>query len=54
MVWIWNIHTMFYSVLAYFNNLIAHSDEELRIVKIWKLDVCGRPLFTNPVTYIVI
>ena len=54
MAWIWNFHTMFYFVVAYFKlnfNSIAHSDGKLWIVKLWKLDVCGRLLFANPVTY---
>jgi len=54
MVWIWNFQTMFYCVLAYFKpnfNPISYIDEKLWIIKVGKLDVSGRPLFANPVTY---
>jgi len=43
---------MFYCVVAYFKpnfSSIAHSDKKLWIVKVWKLDVCGRPFFANPI-----
>jgi len=53
MVWLWNFHIMFYDVLTYLKpnfNSTAHLDGKLWIVKVWKLDVCGRPLFANPVT----
>jgi len=54
MLWIWNFHTIFYYILACFTPnfvSIAYSYWELWIIKVWKLDVCGRPLFANLVTY---
>ena len=51
----WNFHTMFSYFIAFFwpnLNPIALSDGKLWIIKVRKLDVCGRPLFVNLVTYI--
>ena len=54
-IWSWN----FLQPLTYVGTFclpnfksIALSNLTLRIVKVGKLDVCGRPLFANPVTYI--
>ena len=33
---------------------VAFTNRMLQIVKVGKLDVCGRPLFTNLVTYFAV
>ena len=55
--WSWN----FLQSLSYVGTFcwpnfksVACTNLKLWIVKVGKLDVCGRPLFANPVTYIAI
>ena len=51
----WNFHNLLHYVGALNRAIcrsIALTHVKLWIVEAWKSDVCGRPLFANPVTYI--
>jgi len=54
MIWSWNfLQPLSYVSASCWSNfkLIAFTNWRLWIIKVSNLDVCGRPLFANPVTY---
>ena len=49
---IWDIILISYKINIRNFNLLVYCDSELWFAKVWKLDVCGSLVFSNPVTYI--
>ena len=46
-------YTMLVLPADHYFNSIAFTNLKLQIVKVGKLDVCGRPLFASPITDVV-